>query len=324
MAPSSTLDHAMLVLRALNDPTRVRLLAALEREELTVGELERVLDVPQSRVSTHLARLKEAGLALDRTDGPHRYYRLANGSMPAAAQNAWAALRGPLEGDPQLERDRARLAQVLEVRAGKSWVDRVAGTLDRNYSPGRTWEALARALALLTDLGDVVDFGAGDGSVAELLAGTARRIVGVDESARMVQAGRARLEKAGLEHVELLLGDMHTTGLKPASFDLVLMQQSLQYAREPGVVWREAARLLRPGGRVLCVTLAAHRHEEVRATYGHLHLGFRPAQLKAWVRAAGLTTLHLTSAGRERRPPQFEALALVAQKKRRREEADAV
>src|SRR5262249_13586522 len=148
---ATTLDQAMLVLRALNDPTRVRLLAALEGEELTVGELERILEVPQSRVSTHLARLKEAGLALDRTDGPHGSSRRADGSRPPQARESWAALRGPLAGDPQLDRDRARREQVLEVRAGKSWVDRVAGTLDRNYSPGRTWESLARATALLTE-----------------------------------------------------------------------------------------------------------------------------------------------------------------------------
>lgn len=303
----------MTVLRALTDPTRVRLLAVLDAEELTVAELQRVLDLPQSRVSTHLARLKEAGLALDRVDGPHRYYRRADGSMPAAARAAWSALESSLEDDPQIERDRQRRLSVLaQRRTGQSWVDRVAGSLDRHYSPGRTWESLARGLALAVELGDVADLGAGDGAIAELLAPRARSIVGIDLSARMVEAGRERLQR--VRNVRLLRGDMHRVPLASSSFDFVLLQQSLQYAAEPQQVLKEAARLLRPGGRVLVLTLAAHRHDEVREDYGHVHLGFRPAQLTRWLKLAGLEVVHLTSAGRERRPPQFEALAVLAQK----------
>jgi ArsR family transcriptional regulator len=309
------LDESMEALRALTDPTRVRLLAVLDEEELTVAELQRVLDVPQSRVSTHLARLKEAGLALDRVDGPHRYYRRAEGSMPPAARAAWATVSEQVAGDPQLERDRARRQQVLASRrGGQSWVDRVAGSLDRHYSPGRTWESLARALALTSDLGDVADLGAGDGAIAELLAPAARRIVGVDRSARMVEAGRDRLKRAQLGHVELVLGDMHAPPLEDEAFDFVLLQQSLQYAERPGEVLVQTARILRRGGRALIVTLARHDHEEVRAEYGHLHLGFTPRQLTRWVEAAGLEVVRVASAGRERRPPQFEALALSCRK----------
>jgi ArsR family transcriptional regulator len=309
-----SLNESMTILRALSDPTRVRLLSVLENEELTVAELQQVLDVSQPRVSTHLARLKEAGLALDRTDGPHRYYRLADGAMPPAARAAWSALRQPLDGDPQLDRDRQRRDQIIAARQGEkgSWVDRVAGSLDRHYSPGRTWEALARGLARVPALGDVADLGCGDGAIAELLAPAARSIVGVDLSQRMVEAGRRRLRRAQLAHVELVRGDMHKTALPDESRDFVLLSQSLQYASEPARVFSEVARLLRPGGRVLVLTLAAHSQAEVRAAYGHVHLGFRPAQLKSWLRAARLELVHLGSAGRERRPPQFEALALLA------------
>jgi ArsR family transcriptional regulator len=309
-----SLEESMTVLRALGDPTRVRLLAALDGEELTVAELQHVLDVPQSRVSTHLARLKEAGLALDRIDGPHRYYRRADGAMPPVARATWEAVAVPLADDAQLEKDRQRRASVLAARRGPSWIDRVAGSLDRHYSPGRTWESLARALALTADLGEVADLGAGDGAIAELLAPAAKRIVGVDASERMIEAGRDRLKRAHLSHVSLVLGDMHAPPLAGESFDFVLLQQSLQYAQKPQVVLEQAARLLRRGGRVLVVTLAAHKHEEVRATYGHVHLGFAKPQLQRWLRAAGLEVIHIGSAGRERRPPQFEALAALARK----------
>jgi ArsR family transcriptional regulator len=312
-----TLDQSLAALRTLSDFTRVRLLAVLDGEELTVAELQRILDVPQPRVSTHLARLKEAGFARDRVDGPHRYYRLAE-SPPDAARAAWSAIEPSFDGDAQLSRDRARRDSVLAERKGQSWVDRVAGSLDRHYSPGRTWEALARALALTCELGDVADLGCGDGAIAELLAPRARRIVGVDKSARMVAAGKRRLKRANVAHVELLQGDMHKPPLPSASFDFVLLQQSLQYADDPEEVLREVARVLRPGGRTLVVTLAAHRHEEVRGSYGHVHLGFRPAQLKAFLREAELELVDLRSAGRERRPPQFEALAMLGVKLEKR------
>jgi ArsR family transcriptional regulator len=313
-----SLNESMAFLRALADPTRVRLLCALDHEELTVAELQEVLNVAQSRVSTHLGRLKKAGLALDRVDGPHRYYRLANGAMPAAARSAWQALRQPLDGDPQVERDRQRRDAVIAARAtgGSTWVDRVAGSLDRHYSPGRTWESLARAMVLIGELGDVVDLGAGDGAIAELLAPAARSIVGVDINERMVQAGQKRLKKAQLGHVKLVLGDMHQPPIGDESANFVLSQQSLQYASDPPKVFREAARILKPGGRLLVVTLAAHEHQEVRAEYGHVHLGFRGQQLRGWARAAGLQVVQLASAGRERRPPQFDALALLASKPR--------
>jgi ArsR family transcriptional regulator len=311
-----SLNDSLEILRALTDPTRVRLLCALEDQELTVAELQRILDVPQPRVSTHLQRLKEAGLALDRVDGPHRYYRLADGAMKPAARAAWSAVKGPLRNDPQLERDRQRRDAVVATRkGGESWVDRVAGSLERHYSPGRTWESLARGLALGLDLGEVADLGAGDGAIAELLAPACKSVVGIDSNERMVEAGRKRLKR--LPHVELRRGDMHATGLGDASRDIVLLSQTLQYASDPARVIREIARILRPGGRALILTLTAHGHEEVRAEYGHLHLGFKPAQLRAWLRAAGLEVAHLSSAGRERRPPQFEALAVLAEKKRK-------
>jgi ubiquinone/menaquinone biosynthesis C-methylase UbiE len=301
------------LLRALNDPTRIRLMAVLHDEEMTVAELQQVLHLPQSRVSSHLSRLKEAGLALDRVDGAHRYYRLANGAMPEASRAAWEAVRQPLNGDPQLERDRHRRDEIL-ARRSKSWIDQVAGSLDRHYSPGRTWESLARAMALMTNLGTVADLGAGDGAIAELLASGAEKITAVEINPKMVQAARYRLARSAANNVHMVEADMHRLPLKTSSQDCVLLLQSLQYAERPAEVVREAARVLKADGRILVLTLSAHNHDEVSESYGHLHLGFRTAQLRSWLSTAGIETILCSSAGRERRSPQFEALELLGRK----------
>jgi len=303
------LDQTLDVLRALSDPTRLRLLAALDGEELTVQELQRILGLPQSRVSTHLGRLRDSGLAVDRVDGPHRFYRLVESAMNDSSRATWQALKSSLTDDAQIARDRLQREQILAEREGESWVDRVAGSLDRHYSPGRTWEALARGLALLKPLGTVVDLGAGDGAIAELLAASATRIHCVDKSPRMIDAGRRRLAASadGTRNVDFVLGDMQAVPLPDRCCDFVLLLSSLQYADEPRRVFAEIARLLRPGGRALLITLLAHDHDEVRSLYGHVHLGFKPPQLRRWIQQAGLSLRHLGRAGKERRPPQFEA-----------------
>ncbi len=307
---AQTLD----VLQALSDPTRLRLLAVLDGEELTVQELQRSLSLPQSRVSTHLGRLRDSGLVVDRVDGPHRFYRLVESAMNESSRATWQALKTSLAADPQIARDRQQREEVTAERSGASWIDRVAGSLDRHYSPGRTWEALGRGLALLSPLGVVVDLGAGDGAIAELLSPRAEKIYCVDKSARMIDAGRRRLRAAGARNVELLEGDMHDVPLPDACGDLVLLLSSLQYAREPKRVFSEVHRLLRPGGKGLVITLDHHTHEEVRTLYGHVHLGFRPAQLRRWIEQTGLLLRHLGPAGKERRPPQFEAQVAIVER----------
>jgi ArsR family transcriptional regulator len=309
-----SLDQAMAALQALTDRTRVRLLALLEDEELSVAELTRVLDAPQSRVSTHLARLREAGFLVDRAEGASNRYRLADGAMPQPARAALEAMHDAIAGDAEIARDRERRARVLADRAAVAWADRVAGSLERQYSPGRTWEALARSLLLLTDLGDVVDVGAGDGAIGELLATRARSVMCVDRSQRMVEAGLARVRRARLTGVRVVRGDMHELPLRSACADLVLLQQSLQYAAEPARAIKEATRLLRPGGRLLLVTLEKHTHADVREAYGHRHLGFEAGYLRRLLRSIGLESVDVVAAGRERTPPHFAAIAAFGQR----------
>src|SRR5690348_4807161 len=200
------LATASSVLRLLADPTRVRLLALLEHEELTVAELAAVLQLAQPRVSTHLAKLKEAGLVRDRRAGVSAYYRINDADEGGAAELV-RALEQSVD-DALLASDAQRLPNVLARRAReRGWADSVAGDMERHYSPGRTWETLARTLLQLLETGDVLDIASGDGVHAELLAPHAHSIVCVDSSERVVTAARERLKS--FRNVEVIEGDMH-------------------------------------------------------------------------------------------------------------------
>ena len=299
------------LLRLLSDPTRVRLLALLEREELTVAELSTVLHLAQPRVSTHLAKLKEADLVRDRRAGVSAYYRF-NSELDAKSSAFLHALRETID-DALLKNDALRLPTVLAERArAEGWADSVAGDMERHYSPGRTWEALARALAGLIESGDVLDVASGDGALAELLAPHARGIVCVDSGERVVNAARERLKS--FDNVEVKLGDMHALDLDPKRFDLVLSMHALTYSDAPGQAIAEAARVLKPGGRLLVTTLAKHAHRTAVAPFDHRNLGFKDTELREFARKAGLKVLSCTRLTRERRPPHFEVLSLLARK----------
>ena len=299
------------VLRLLADPTRVRLLALLEHEELTVAELAAVLHLAQPRVSTHLAKLRDAGLVRDRRSGVSAYYR-ANNEGDAAQHTLLASLRESID-DALLREDAARVPRVLADRArGEGWADTVAGDMERHYSPGRTWETVARSLLQLLATGDVLDIASGDGVTAELLAPHAHSIICVDSSERVVEAATRRLK--GFANVQVRHGDMHALNMGRQRFDLVLMLHALTYAEHPAKAVAEAARLLRGGGRLLAVTLGRHDHRAVVAPFDHRNLGFKPEQLAGLATAAGLEVVSCTRLSRERKAPHFEVISLLARK----------
>jgi DNA-binding transcriptional ArsR family regulator/protein-L-isoaspartate O-methyltransferase len=305
------LATASSVLRLLADPTRVRLLALLENEELTVAELAAVLHLAQPRVSTHLAKLKEAGLVRDRRAGVSAYYR-ANNDGDQAQHDLLSSLRASID-DALLREDAARLPGVLANRAREEgWADTVAGDMERHYSPGRTWETLARSLLQLLGTGDVLDIASGDGITAELLAPHAHSIVCVDSSERVVEAAAKRLQTFG--NVKVVQGDMHALELGDQRFDLVLMLHALTYAEHPAKAVAEASRLLRPGGRLLAVTLGQHDHRKVVEPFDHRNLGISSEQLDSHARAAGLEVLSCNRLSRERKAPHFEVISLLARK----------
>jgi ubiquinone/menaquinone biosynthesis C-methylase UbiE/DNA-binding transcriptional ArsR family regulator len=306
------LDAWSACLRVLSDPTRVRLLTLLERDELTVAELAAITRLAQPRVSTHLAKLKEHGLVRDRRSGVSAYYRFAEDDLDAAQQALWKALSEGAD-DPLLRSDAERLPAVLATRAAdQNWADSVAGDMERHYSPGRTWEAMARAALQLLEPGDVLDIASGDGVLAELLAPRSRRYVCIDSSSKVVAAAQERLRV--LPNVEVREGDMHALAFKDASFDLVLLVHALTYAEKPAQALVESTRVLRRGGRLLATTLARHEHRGAIEPYGHANLGFTPKELARLAQKAGLEVLSCDVVAREKRPPHFEVVSLLAKK----------
>jgi ArsR family transcriptional regulator len=299
------------LLRLLSDATRLRLLALLEREELTVAELSGVLRLAQPRVSTHLAKLKDAGLVRDRRAGVSAYYR-CNSELDAKSAALLDALRANFS-DALIADDLRRLPKILAQRArDEGWADSVAGDMERHYSPGRTWEALARAMTGLVEVGEVLDIASGDGVLAELLAPHAQAILCVDASERVVAAARTRLEP--FRNVEVQLGDMHALDLGTRRFDLVLLMHALTYSEQPAQAVAEAARVLKPGGRFLATTLGRHAHRTAVEPFDHRNLGFRAEDLRDFAHKAGLKVLSCERITRERRPPHFEVLSLLARK----------
>lgn len=301
-------------LRLLGDATRLRALHLLKLEELTVGELASVLAQGQSTISAHLARLRESGLVLDRRAGTRSYYRLNELGLAQDERAIWELCSGKLTEDPILASDRDRMEQVILARQEGTWVDRAAGSLDRRYVPGRSFESLSGAFACLMDLGDCVDMGSGDGALLDFIAPAARSLVCLDQHPGMVESGKKRIAARKREHADFILGDMHDPPLDAASCDTVLFVQSLQYADRPEKAVRGAAKLLRRGGRCLVLTLGAHKDQRIRREYGHQHSGFTPAKLRRFFEDAELTVLRCERVGQDTRCPQLPIVLGLARR----------
>ena len=308
----ATLSSAVSTLQLFAEPTRVRLLTLLAAQELTVAELVTITDLAQSSVSTHLGKLRDAGLLRDRRVGTSTLYVLNDGNMPEDARQVWSLVRAGIK-DTVLEGDKGRCAEVIKARARASaWPETFAGQMERHYSPGRTWEAMARGLFGLMQLGDVLDAGSGDGTLAQLLAPRARSVTCLDRNQKMAEAAQGRLAKA--KNAKVRVGDVHELPFGDASFDHVLLFNILTQATTPARVVCEAARVLRPGGSVVVVTLANHDHADVTANYHDVHPGFSTAQLRRMLQKAGLVVDACDVTCREKRAPHFEVIAAFAHK----------
>ena len=296
------LDATIDLLRILGDPTRLRLLHLLRAEALSVGELVAATGLPQPRVSTHLGRLRDAGLVRDRRQGGSAWYQATLDAHTGKLVDDLGV------DDPVLAEDLARLQQS---RAG-TWADSVAGQMARHYSPGRTWEAVTRGLTGLLDLGHVLDIASGDGAIAELIGPRAEAVVCIDRSEKVVAAGRERL--ACMPNLRFDVGDMHALPYEADRFDVVLLMSALPWARDVSVVLGEAARVCRPGGRLVITTLEAHDHTDVVKRYDHANNGISVEALCEATAAAGFDVCTCAVTHRERRPPHFPIITLLARR----------
>ncbi|HUP92835.1 MAG TPA: metalloregulator ArsR/SmtB family transcription factor [Solimonas sp.] len=305
-----SLEQSTGLCSLLADASRLRLLLLLDAHELSAAELTEITGLAQSRVSTHLSRLKRAALVQDKRAGSAALYSASENA--GALGEVWRLLRTKLD-DPQSRLDLERAQEVVRARKHeRTWAESVAGRMELHYSPGRTWEATSRALIGLLELGDVLDLASGDGVLAELIAGRARSVTCVDISATVIAAAQKRLH--AYKNVRFCEADMHALPLADQSFDHIFAMHALSYTREPQRVLDEAARLLRPRGRLIVSTVNQHAHEAARQAYDHLTLGVAPERLQQMLERAGLTVESCRVSSRETRPPYFEVVTALARR----------
>jgi len=301
------------MLRALAEPSRLRILLLLKEEELSVAELQEVLVMGQSSISTHLSQLKQAGLVEDRRIGKNNLYRLstANGNVLIVG-----LLDAARHETPEAASDQAAMRRVIKNRQDKmrAFFDSMAGQLGRDYVPGKSWKSLAEAFLHLLPPMVIADLGSGDGGSAVLLSRNAVRVIGVDSSEKMLDVARDQSRHAGIANIEFRLGEMEQVPIDDTSVDLVFFSQSLHHAAHPERALCEAARILRPGGRIVILDLARHRFEEARELYADEWLGFSEAEIESMLAAAGFTEMRASVVDKDPDAPQFQTLLAVGKK----------
>jgi ArsR family transcriptional regulator len=300
-------------LSALSDATRSRMLLVLERHELTVGEICTVLQLPQSTVSRHLKTLSDLEWVSSRRDGTSRYYTVALNDRTTATGRLWTILRESLSGTPEADQDRRRLKDVLARRqhASREFFSSAARRWDRLRAELFGAASYLQALpGLIDDTWTVGDLGCGTGQVAAALAPFVAQVVAVDRSEDMLQAARRRLED--FRNVDVRHGELESLPLADATLDAATLLLVLHHVPSPAEALREAARVLRPGGRLLICDMLPHDREEYRQQMGHVWLGFAEDQLRKLLTGAGfgkVTVVPLPRDSSTQGPPLFVATA---------------
>src|SRR6266850_114608 len=302
---SSTLKF----LRALSDPTRLRIVALLEKDELSVNELQEITRMGQSRISTHLGLLQDSGLVQSRREGKRTFYKLNTLANGGVAEFIQLATRGAKEL-PEHGADQINLRRILNRRREQAQVyfNHVAGRFDRVYGPGRSWQAFGHLLLRVLPPLVVADLGSGEGLLSELLARRSKKVIAVDNSEKIVAFGAAKAKKNGLKNLEFRLGDLENPPIDPESVDLVILSQALHHAAEPNKAVAGAYKILKPGGQVMILDLLKHQFERAPELYGDRWLGFAESDLQQWLEQSGFKKIEISVVAREEQPPHFETL----------------
>ena len=294
------------LLKALAEETRLRILHLLAQEELSGTDLMEILNMGQSRISTHLTLLKEVGLVQDRRVGRRSFYSISAG--PAAG--LWETVLKGSEQAPEFSADLAGLDMLRQRRReqSRSYFDRVAAAFGEQLLPGRTWEGLARAILQLAPRARYVDLGIGDGLLTLMLSEIAESVTAVDLSSEMLHQLEKRAKDKGITNIETVEADIEDLSLPDRSFDVAVLSQALHHARNPARALEEAMRILVPGGRLLVLDLLAHSEDWVREKYHHAHLGFTEQALESLIEEAGFQHVQVQRAARDPQPPHFMTL----------------
>ena len=309
------MSSTLKALRALSDSTRLRIMAVLDRDELSVNELQEITRMGQSRISTHLRLLQDAGLVQSRRDGKRTFYRFNDNADKGTREFIALAIRGAGEL-PEHGSDQVNLKRIVARRKQQEQVyfNQVAGRFDRSYGPGRSWQAFGHLLLRILPPITVADLGSGEGLLSELLARRCKKVIAVDNSEKMVEFGARKAKKNGLKNLEFRLGDLQNPPIEPNSVDLVILSQALHHAEKPDETIQATHRLLAPGGQLLMLDLAKHKFERAHELYGDRWLGFAESDLQGWLEEAGFKKVEVSIVAREEQPPHFETILAGGQK----------
>ena len=301
-------------LQVLSDSTRLRMLRLLAQEELSVAELQEILEMGQSRISSHLGLLRRHDMVSDRKDGKKTYYNL---NMEVA--RSFDLIRFALAEESEEEfwqTDRSALSRIVDRRrrASEKYFDEVAGRLGKNYVPGRSWDAIGHFLLRLVPKITIADLGAGEGMISQLLAERAKKVYCIDSSKSMVRIGKELAKKNNLSNLIYKHGDIEKVPLSTSSVDLALMSQSLHHAQRPETAFSEAFRILKKNGQLVILDLKKHQFEKARELYGDQWLGFAENQLYRMIKEAGFRKVKVQTVAKEGIEPYFETILACGDK----------
>lgn len=293
--------------RLLGDEVRLRVLRLLAADALNVTELTAIVGIAQSGVSRHLGLLRDAGLVTEERSGGYTWFRL-NPAIRNDGQSHHAPLWPMLSAqfaqasDPVLRADDAKLQEVLRLRK-ESFAEHGAAEDARQLVPGRSWPAWARAISYLLPPSDVADLGCGDGYLTVEAAKWARKVIAVDRSPEMLARAKALAKRRNVSNIVWKRGELEKLPLDDASVDIALLSQALHHADEPALALAEAARVLKPGGRLLVLDLRQHDQAWVREALGDRWLGFKDADLKKMLDDAGFMAVDVRVGARKTGDP---------------------
>lgn len=305
-------------LRLLADPVRIRILMLLREGELSVAEMQAILELGQSRISTQLAQLKQTGLVTDRRSGKNIIYALEETSnQPRTPQNVLMSIVEAAAAEvPETRADRESLRLVLAKRQDKAraYFDELAGKFGRQHCPGRSWKGLAEMLLKLMPPLVIADLGAGEGTFSQLLAQRARQVIAVDNSPKMVAFGSDLARKHGFQNLEYRLGDIMDPPIDHGSLDVAFLSQALHHAPQPSRAVEAAHQILKPGGRIVILDLLKHQFEEARELYADLWLGFSERELSGFLSKAGFEAIEICIVHKEDVVSHFQTILATASK----------